>query len=106
MPNLTIGSKAIPFSLPGVDDQEHSLADYTDKKAVVVFFTCNHCPYVRAWEDRMVQLQAEYAAKGVQLIAINSNTPSPILSGDLARDAIVLAHKQTESVVKKGRVAI
>jgi peroxiredoxin len=73
MPNLTIGDKAIPFSLPGVDDQEHSLADYTDKEAVVVFFTCNHCPYVRAWEDRMVQLQADYAVKGVQLIAINSN---------------------------------
>ena len=73
MSNLSIGDKAIPFSLPGVDDQEHSLADYTEKDAVVVFFTCNHCPYVRAWEDRTVQLQADYAARDVQLIAINSN---------------------------------
>ena len=73
MSNFSIGDKAIPFSLPGVDDQEHSLADYTEKDAVVVFFTCNHCPYVRAWEDRTVQLQADYAARGVQLIAINSN---------------------------------
>lgn len=73
MSNLTIGSKAIPFALRGVDGQEHSLASYADKDVVVVVFSCNHCPYVRAWEDRMVQVQADYADKGVQLIAINAN---------------------------------
>jgi peroxiredoxin len=73
MAKLTIGDKAIPFELPGVDDELHSLADYTDKKALVVLFSCNHCPYVRAWEDRMVQIQADYASQGVQFIAINAN---------------------------------
>jgi peroxiredoxin len=73
MANVKPGDKAIPFTLPGVDDKVHSLADYTDARAVVVIFSCNHCPYVRAWEDRMVRLQADYADKGVQLIAINSN---------------------------------
>ncbi len=73
MAKLTIGDKAIPFELPGVDDELHSLADYTDKKALVVLFSCNHCPYVRAWEDRMVQIQADYAGQGVQFIAINAN---------------------------------
>ncbi len=73
MSKLKIGDKAISFALPGVDGQEHSLADYADKEAVVVTFSCNHCPYVRAWEDRMVQVQADYADKGVQLVAINSN---------------------------------
>ena len=73
MAKLKIGDKAIPFSLPGVDDKTHSLSDYADKEAVVVIFSCNHCPYVRAWEDRMVQIQADYADKGVQLIAINAN---------------------------------
>lgn len=73
MSKLKIGDKAIPFSLPGVDGHEHSLGDYADKEVVAVFFSCNHCPYVRAWEDRMVQIQANYADKGVQLIAINSN---------------------------------
>ncbi len=73
MANLKIGDKAIPFTLIGVDDQQHSLDDYADKKAVVVIFSCNHCPYVRAWEDRMVQIQADYAEKGVQLIAISAN---------------------------------
>ncbi|HHH40656.1 MAG TPA: thioredoxin family protein [Chloroflexi bacterium] len=73
MANLKPGDRAIPFTLPGVDDKEHSLSDYADKEAVVVIFSCNHCPYVQAWEDRMIQIQADYADKGVQLIAISAN---------------------------------
>ena len=73
MANLKPGDKAIPFDLPGVDDKNHALSDYADKEAIVVIFSCNHCPYVRAWEDRMIQIQADYADKGVQLIAINAN---------------------------------
>lgn len=70
---LALGEKAIPFDLPGVDGQQHKLADYSDKKAVVVIFSCNHCPYVLAWEDRIIQLQADYAGKGVQFLAISAN---------------------------------
>lgn len=73
MANLRIGDKAITFRLPGVDAKQHSLDDYRGKEAVAVIFSCNHCPYVRAWEDRMVQIQSDYDGKGVQLIAINSN---------------------------------
>jgi peroxiredoxin len=73
MANLKPGDQAISFALPGVDDQQYTLADYADKEAVAVIFSCNHCPYVRAWEDRMVQIQADYATKGVQLIAVSSN---------------------------------
>jgi len=73
MAKLEIGDRVISFDLPGVDDRPHSYADYSGKRAVVVIFSCNHCPYVRAWEDRMVQIQADYGGKGVQLIAINSN---------------------------------
>jgi peroxiredoxin len=76
MANLKAGDKAISFKLPGVDDKEHSLSDYAEKNAVVVVFSCNHCPYVRAWEDRMVQVQADYMSKGVQLVAINANDES------------------------------
>ncbi len=72
---MNIGDTAIDFSLPGVDDNTYSLADFGDKEALAVIFSCNHCPYVRAWEDRMVQIQADYAAKGVQFIAINANDP-------------------------------
>ena len=73
MTNLKPGDQAIPFDLPGVDDEQHALADYADKEAVAVIWSCNHCPYVRAWEDRMVQIQSDYADKGVQLITISSN---------------------------------
>ncbi len=73
MAKLTIGDRWIDFSLLGVDDKTHSLSEYADKEAIVIIFSCNHCPYVRAWEDRMIQIQDDFAEKGVQLIAINSN---------------------------------
>ena len=73
MANLRTGDKAITFKLPGVDDKQHSLDDYRGKEAVAVIFSCNHCPYVRAWEDRIVKIQSDYSGKGIQLIAINSN---------------------------------
>jgi len=70
---MNIGDAAVPFTLKGVDDKHHALSDYEDKNAVAVIFSCNHCPYVQAWEDRMVQIQSEYAAKGVQFVAISAN---------------------------------
>lgn len=73
MSNLKIGDKAIAFGLPGVDGKRHTFAGYAGKQSVVVIFTCNHCPYARAWEDRLIQIQADYAGKGVQLVAISAN---------------------------------
>ena len=73
MANLKPGDKAIPFVLPGVDDRRHALENYADKEAVAVIFTCNHCPYARAWEDRLIGIQADFDARGVQLVAICSN---------------------------------
>jgi len=72
MANLKIGDKAIDFTLTGTDDVKHSFNDYPNKHRVVIF-SCNHCPYVRAWEDRMVAIQTDYVSKRVQLIAVNSN---------------------------------
>ncbi|QDV74220.1 thioredoxin family protein [Botrimarina mediterranea] len=59
--------------LEGVDSERHSLADLEKAKAVVVVFTCNHCPVAKAYEDRLVQLQKDYAKKGVEIVAINVN---------------------------------
>jgi peroxiredoxin len=71
---LGAGAPAPDFrDLPGVDGRRHSLADFRDKPVLVVMFSCNHCPYVQAFEDRMVAVQRDYAARGVQLVAINSN---------------------------------
>ncbi len=72
MAKLKIGDKAIDFSLNGTDGLRHSLNDHRGKLTVAIF-SCNHCPYVRAWEDRMVAIQTAYADRGVQLLAINSN---------------------------------
>ena len=70
---LPLGAEAPPFELPGVDGGNHSLEEYSDVPALVVIWSCNHCPYVQAWEERMVELQRDYADRGVRLVAINSN---------------------------------
>ena len=70
---LLLGASAIDFQLKGVDGKTHSLNSFSDKKALVVIFSCNHCPYVQAYEDRMVQIQKDYSPKGVTIVAINSN---------------------------------
>ena len=71
--SLKIGDPAPPFSLPGTDGRTHALGGLSDKPVLVVVFSCNHCPYVQAYEDRLVAIQRDYAGRGVQLIAINSN---------------------------------
>jgi peroxiredoxin len=71
---LSIGAKAPDFSaVPGIDDKKHSLREYKDAKAIVVIFTCNHCPVAVAYEDRLVALQKEFKKRGVQFVAICSN---------------------------------
>jgi peroxiredoxin len=71
---LSIGQQGPEFTLPGVDDQEHRLSEMLKThQAVAVIFSCNHCPYVRAWEGRMKEIQRDYRDQGVLLVAINSN---------------------------------
>ncbi len=73
---LQIGEKGPDFRLPGVNGKDVSIADFSASPVLVVMFTCNHCPYVQAYEDRLIALQAEYAAKGVSFVAINANDVS------------------------------
>ncbi|MDD2196302.1 MAG: thioredoxin family protein [Bacteroidales bacterium] len=70
-----IGDKAADFKLKNVDGKMLSMADFTDAKGFVVIFSCNHCPYVIAYEDRMIELHNKYAPKGYPVIAINPNDP-------------------------------
>jgi peroxiredoxin len=70
---IALATDAPPFDLPGVDGQQHSLDDYTDKPALAVVWSCNHCPYVQAWEGRMIALQREFGDRGFALVAISSN---------------------------------
>jgi peroxiredoxin len=60
-------------NLPATDGKEYSSTDFSDKKILIVVFSCNHCPYVQAYEERIIRLQSEFSSKGVQMIAINSN---------------------------------
>jgi peroxiredoxin len=71
--NLEIGSSAPDFHLIGIDEKKYSLESFKDKKALIIIFSCNHCPYVQAYEDRVIQIQKDYADKGVAVAAINSN---------------------------------
>ena len=71
---LAIGQQAPDFrNLPGVDGERYSRASFADKPVLVLIFTCNGCPTVKAEEERMIALQKAYAHQGVQLIAIDSN---------------------------------
>ncbi|MCI4363821.1 MAG: thioredoxin family protein [Thermoplasmata archaeon] len=67
------GSSAPPFSLPGVDGRSWSLEQFRDFPYLLVVFWCNHCPYVRAWEDRTIALDRKYRPKGVATVLINAN---------------------------------
>ncbi len=73
MSALQIGDQAPRFELPGVDGRTYGLEEFVGTPLLVVIFSCNHCPYVQAYEDRMISIQRDYRPRGVQLIAINSN---------------------------------
>jgi peroxiredoxin len=71
---LELGARAPDFTdLQGADGKRYSLRSFDDKPVLVVMFTCNHCPYSQAYEDRIISTQRDYAGRGVQVVAINSN---------------------------------
>ncbi len=81
-PDINIGDKAPDWSaLPGVDDKSYSLSDFKAKDVLVVFFTCNTCPYAVEYEDRILALVKHYggAESKVGFVAINVNQ----VEGDL-----------------------
>ena len=70
-----VGDKASDFKLKNVDGKLVSLSNYSNAKGFIVVFTCNHCPYAKAYQDRIIQLDQKYKAKGYPVVAINSNDP-------------------------------
>lgn len=70
-----IGDKASSFSLRNVDGKQVSPGDYPDAKGFTVIFTCNHCPYAIAYQDRIIELDKKYRELGYPVIAINPNDP-------------------------------
>lgn len=72
---LKVGDTAPSFNLKNIDDSMVSLNNFSKEKGVIVIFTCNHCPYSVAYEDRIVAIDKEYKAKGYPVVAINPNDP-------------------------------
>jgi len=71
--SLTLTDRAPSFRMQGIDGAEHTLESYADVDVLLLVQSCNHCPYVQAWEGRMKAIQADYADRGVRLVALNSN---------------------------------
>jgi peroxiredoxin len=71
---LQIGEKAPDFRLPATDGKTYSLSDFDDADTLVVFFTCNHCPYVVGSDEVTRQTAEKHASKGVKFVGINSNS--------------------------------
>ena len=80
---LEIGDAAPDFRLPGVDGKDYSLSDFAKAKLLAIIFTCNHCPTAQAYEDRIIQLDAQYKDKGVALVAISPNDPLAVRLDEL-----------------------
>jgi peroxiredoxin len=74
--SIAISEAAPGFSLRGTDGRSHSLDDYDDARALVLVQSCNHCPYVQAWEGRLIAIQQDYAERDVRIVAISSNDVS------------------------------
>ena len=71
---LQIGDQAPDFALPATDGKTYSLSDLKDAKVLVVFFTCNHCPFVLGSDEVTRQTATKYAPQGVRFVGINSNS--------------------------------
>ncbi len=71
-----VGDIATDFSLKNVDNNKISLKNYSNAKGFIVIFTCNHCPYAQAYEDRINALDRKYKKLGYPVIAINPNNPA------------------------------
>ena len=79
-----VGDKAMDFKLKNVDGKMVSLSDYKDAKGFIVVFTCNHCPFAKAYEDRIIALDKKYKSQGYPVIAINPNDPNAVAEDNYA----------------------
>jgi peroxiredoxin len=75
-PICDFGKKAVDFILPGVDGRTWSLQQCMGEKGLLIMFICNHCPYVKAVQERIVRDARELKHFGIESVAIMSNDPS------------------------------
>ncbi len=80
---IAIGTAAPEFDLKGIDDKQHSLADYAKAEVLMVAFLSNHCPTSQAVEGRIKKLVRDFKGKGFALVAINPNNPATVRPDEL-----------------------
>lgn len=73
---LELGTTCPTFSLPSVDGRTYELRDFAESKALLIAFICNHCPYVRAIEDRLIALKRAFKTSELEMVGICSNDAS------------------------------
>ncbi|MCS6917430.1 MAG: thioredoxin family protein [Chitinophagales bacterium] len=73
-----IGDAVADFRLKNVDGKMVSLSDQKEAKGAIVIFTCNHCPYAKAYEQRIIDLDKQFRPQGFPVIAINPNDPKRV----------------------------
>lgn len=71
---LSLGSKAVDFKLPATDGNVYTLTDFRQVPVLIIFFTCNHCPYVTGSDEITRQTALKYSPKGAIFVGINSNS--------------------------------
>jgi peroxiredoxin len=71
-----VGDKAADFKLKNVDNKMVAMADYKDAKGIIVVFTCNHCPFAKKYESRIMDLDKKMKPKGFPVVAISPNDPT------------------------------
>ena len=91
---LEIGEQAPDFTLPATDGNTYSLSDFEDADALVIFFTCNHCPYVLGSDEVTRRTAESYADRGVKFVAINANSAQTHPDDDFAHMVTRMAEQQ------------
>jgi peroxiredoxin len=71
-----VGDKAADFKLKNIDNKMVAMADYKDAKGIILVFTCNHCPFAKKYESRIMDLDKNYKPKGFPVVAISPNDPT------------------------------
>lgn len=75
---LSLGSQVLDFSLKATDSNTYSVKDFADAKALVIFFTCNHCPYVIGSDEVTRKTVERFVLEGVKFVGINSNSVNTV----------------------------
>ena len=91
--NYGVGDSVADFRLKNVDGKLVALSDFKKSKGVILIFDCNTCPFSRAYNERIIELNKKYASQGVPVVTVNSNDPT-ISEGDSFEEMVDIAKRK------------